>query len=112
MAHRPRRTTEYAPAEMGVSIVSGPKTLGDLITASSEAETPAEADYTTFTIKKVEGGYLVRAETAEMDPDLARERVVTTLDGATRFIAALCGHAASEASEAEEEEGSEDYGEA
>jgi hypothetical protein len=103
MAARPRRTTEYAPAEMGVSIVSGPKTLGDLIGASSEPETPPEADYTSFTVKKVEGGYLVRAETADMDPDRVRERVVTTLDGATRFIAALCGHADAEAAEAEEE---------
>jgi hypothetical protein len=103
MAHRPRRTTEYAPAEMGVSIVSGPKTFGEVIGAPSEAETTA---YTTFTIKKVEGGYLVRAEPATFGgPETVRERVVTTLDEAMAFINDLCGQAEAEAeAEAEEEE--------
>ena len=99
MAYRPRRTTEYAPAEMGVAIVSGSKTVGDLIGAPSEAE----VDYTTFSIKKVEGGYLVRAEPATLGgPETVRERVVTNLDEAMAFISRLCGH---ESSEAEEREG-------
>ena len=103
MAYRPRRTTEYAPAEMGVAIVSGPKTVGDPIGAPSEAETPPEADYTSFSIKKVEGGYLVRAEPATLGgPETVRERVVTNLDEAMAFISRLCGH---ESSEAEEREG-------